>query len=123
VPNESETSLLTDLPVENPSQIDTAARALFERGVGAVILTLGKQGALVLDGSTEVINLSPHAVEVVDTTAAGDAFIAGLSVGLGKGMGLVESAKLANAAGALAVTKMGAQPAMPTLDEITDFMG
>ncbi len=113
VPNESETSLLTNLPVDTPSQAESAAQSLFDKGVGSVILTLGSRGALVLDGNSSATQLSPHQVDVVDTTAAGDAFVAGLSVGLGEGMSLAEAAKLGNAAGALAITKLGAQPAMP----------
>lgn len=121
VPNESETSLLTDLPVDTPSQAEIAGSALFKRGVGAVILTLGSRGAFVLEGDSAGITISPHTVKVVDTTAAGDAFVAGLSVGLGEGLSLVESAKLGNATGALAVTKLGAQPAMPTQEEVSNL--
>lgn len=118
VPNESETSLLTGLPVETDSQAKAAAQALFKKGVGSVVLTLGSRGALVLDGKMPAIKLFPHQVDVVDTTAAGDAFVAGLSVGLGEKMSLVEAAKLGNATGALAVTKMGAQPSMPRKEDI-----
>ncbi len=121
VPNESETSPLTDLPVDTPSQAETAAQSLFDKGVGSVILTLGSRGALVLDGNSPATQLSPHQVDVIDTTAAGDAFVAGLSVGLGEGMSLVEAAKLGNATGALAVTKLGAQPAMPTQEEVSSL--
>jgi ribokinase len=57
-------------------------------------------------------------VTVVDTTAAGDAFVAGLAVGLGEGKSLVEAVQFANAVGALAVTKQGAQPGMPLREEV-----
>jgi ribokinase len=59
----------------------------------------------------------------VDTTAAGDAFVAGLAVGLAEGLSLVEAARLGNAAGAIAVTRLGAQPAMPTRSEVKRLLG
>jgi ribokinase len=114
IPNESETGLLTGLPVESLSQAEEAARALLGQGVGAVVLTLGSRGALVVEPGQEAVHLPPHAVEVVDTTAAGDAFVAGLATRWGEGASLVEAARWGNAAGALAVTKMGAQPSAPT---------
>jgi ribokinase len=60
----------------------------------------------------------PYAVEVVDTTGAGDAYVAGLAVALAEGKELVKAAQFANAVGALAVTKKGAQPGMPTREEV-----
>jgi ribokinase len=122
VPNESETSLLTGEQVETLEQAENAARTLFDQDVGAVVQTLGSRGALVVDQDSPGVHLPPHNVRVVDTTAAGDAFVAGLSVGLGVGMSLVEAAKLGNAAGALAVTKLGAQPAIPTRSEVNNFL-
>jgi ribokinase len=119
VPNESETALLTGLPVDTEAQTRQAAERLLALGVGNVVLTLGSRGALVLDGVTgEFTAVAPHPVTVVDTTAAGDAFVAGLSVALGEGHPLVEAVQFANAVGALAVTKAGAQPAMPTRVEV-----
>ncbi|MBN1319101.1 MAG: ribokinase [Anaerolineales bacterium] len=122
VPNESETSLLTGLPVESSDEVERAARQLLAKGVQAVALTLGGRGASVLDRRGHVIQLLPHQVEVVDTTAAGDAFVAGLAVGLAEGATLLEAAKLGNAAGALAVTRLGAQPAMPTRSEVMKLL-
>lgn len=122
IPNENEASLLTGLPVENRTQAEIAAQVLLDKGVGSVILTLGARGALVLEGNSPAIHIPSHQVDVVDTTAAGDAFVAGLSVGLGERMSLVEAAKLGNATGALAVTKLGAQPAMPTRRDVEIFI-
>jgi len=121
IPNESETSLLTRLPVESMSQADEAAQALLSQGVGAVVLTLGSRGALVVEPDWEAVHLPSHAVEVVDTTAAGDAFVAGFATHWAEGANLVEAARWGNAAGALAVTKMGAQPSAPTRDEVERF--
>ena len=122
IPNESETSLLTGLPVESMSQAEEAAQALLNQGVGAVVLTLGSRGALVVEPGREAVHLPSHTVEVVDTTAAGDAFVAGLATRWGEGASLEEAARWGNAAGALAVTKMGAQPAVPTRVAVAALM-
>ncbi|MBK8986656.1 MAG: ribokinase [Chloroflexi bacterium] len=119
VPNESETALLTGLPVTTGDETRQAARCLLDLGVGSVVLTLGSRGALVLAGGNgEFTAVAPYPVNAVDTTAAGDAFVAGLAVGLGEGRSLPAAAQFANAVGALAVTKQGAQPAMPTRAEV-----
>ena len=93
-----------------------------DTGVGSVVLTLGARGALVLERGQDVYVLSPHQVEVVDTTAAGDAFVAALAVALGENKSLQEAAEFANAAGALTVTKAGAQPSLPRRDEVMQLL-
>jgi ribokinase len=96
---------------------------LFTLGVGNVVLTLGSKGALILEGNTDQYVLIPACrADVVDTTAAGDAFVGGIAVGLGEGKSLVESARFANAVGALAVTKLGAQPSLPARAEVEMFL-
>jgi ribokinase len=124
VPNEPETARLTGMPISTPEETHLAARQLLSLGVSHVVLTLGSRGALVLDGSTgQFSEVSPYPVTVVDTTAAGDAFVAGLAVGLAEGKSLVEAAQFANAVGALAVTKQGAQPGMPRREEVNQLFG
>ncbi len=118
VPNESETSILAGGEVSTLSQAEDAGRALQTMGVRKVVLTLGARGALVLDGDQPKTVLPAHKVEVVDTTAAGDAFVGALAVALAEGSELKEAARLANAAGALAVTRLGAQPSMPTRKDV-----
>jgi len=113
VPNESETELLTGLPVGDPAEAEAAAAALQEMGVGTVILTLGERGAL-LAREGEVTLLPAFDVTPVDTTAAGDAFVGGLGVALAEGKTLAEAVRWGNAAGALATTRLGAQPSLPT---------
>ncbi len=81
------------------------------------MLTLGSRGALMVDADAQLKMFEAHSVNVVDTAAAGDAFVAVLSVGISEGVGLEHAAKMANAAGALAVTRMGAQPSIPTREE------
>jgi ribokinase len=119
VPNEPETAQLTDMPINTGAETRLAAQELLNLGVSHVVLTLGSRGALVLDGTTgQFTEVTPYPVTVVDTTAAGDAFVAGLAVGLGEGRSLVKAAQFANAVGALAVTKQGAQPGMPFREEV-----
>lgn len=118
-PNESETTQLTGLAIESEADTRTAAHRLLEMGVKHVVLTLGGRGALVLDGqAARFTPVAPYHVPVVDTTAAGDAFVAGLAVATSEGRPLVAAGHFANAAGALAVTRPGAQPGMPRREEV-----
>jgi ribokinase len=112
VPNESETALLTGLPIDSRARIEAAAGALMASGADAVILTLGERGALLAQaGGTQAF--PAFRVTAVDTTAAGDAFMGGLAVALAEGQSLAESIHWGNAAGALAATRLGAQPSLP----------
>ena len=87
-------------------------------GVSGAVITLGAQGALAV-GSWGRARVSPFAVAPVDTTAAGDAFNAGLAVALATGQkNLPDAAQYANACGALATTKFGAQPSLPRAAEV-----
>ena len=90
--------------------------------VPAVIVTLGSDGALVADrGGTD--RIAAHAVEPVDTTGAGDAFCGVLAAAIAAGLDLRAAARRANAAGALATTKAGAQPSAPTAESINRLLG
>lgn len=121
VPNESELQLLTNMPVTNVDSAETAARALLAKRVGTVIVTLGSNGALIVtDG--QVQHIPSFKVNVVDTTAAGDAFIGGLAAALLNGKTLEEAVRYGNASGALAATKFGAQPSLPTQDEVEQLL-
>jgi ribokinase len=117
VPNESELQLLSGQPVTDTDSAKSAARALLEKGVKTVIVTLGANGALLVTDE-KVTHIPTFKVEVVDTTAAGDAFIGGLAAALLKDKSLEEAVHYGNAAGALAATKFGAQPSLPTRDEV-----
>jgi ribokinase len=112
IPNESETALLTRLPVGGQAEIESAAMALRELGVDTVVLTLGARGALLVgEGEKELV--SAFEVTPVDTTAAGDAFVGGFAVALAEGRSLTDAVRWGNASGALATTKLGAQPSLP----------
>lgn len=119
-PNETETCTLCGLREDEltPETAAAVARRLQSSGVANVILKMGRQGALVAgaDGTQEFVTAFP--VEAVDTTAAGDAFNGGMAVALMRGASLTEAAQFAAAVAAVSVTRAGAQPAMPTQDEV-----
>jgi len=121
IPNESELSLLTDVPVNDMNSTETAARALLKLGAKNVIVTLGSKGALIVTGS-KMTHVESYEVNVVDTTAAGDAFIGGFATALLRAKSLEEAVRYGCACGALATTKFGAQPSLPTKEEVERFM-
>jgi len=121
VPNESELSLLTDRPVADSASAEAAARQLIAQGAEMVIVTRGEYGALTVT-KNDSYNVPAFQVDVMDTTAAGDAFIGGLAVSLAEDKPIREALTYANACGALAVTKFGAQPSLPTRDEVQVFL-
>ncbi len=121
IPNETELSLLTGIEVKDIASAETAAKALLKRGADNVIVTLGSKGALIVT-STQVTHIDTYKIDVVDTTAAGDAFIGGFAVSLLRGLDLKDAVRHANACGALAATKFGAQPSLPTKEEVETFM-
>ncbi len=119
-PNEAEAAALLDLEpgAEEPEAL---AEALLARGPRAVVLKIGPRGAVVAEMG-RVERVPGFRVRAVDTTAAGDAFTAALAVEVVKGTDLAAAARVANAAGAIACTRPGAQPSMPTADEVADFL-
>jgi ribokinase len=121
-PNETETQILTGLAIDDDDAAERAAQALLARGVGAAVLTLGARGALLAEGS-QVQRVPGYRVTVVDTTAAGDAFCGALAAQAGRGAALPEAVRFANAAGALATTVLGAEPAMPRLAAVKELVG
>jgi ribokinase len=121
VPNETELSLLSGMEVKDVSSAKEAAHALMQRGAKSVIVTLGSKGALIVNGETST-QIDAFPVEVVDTTAAGDAFIAGFAVKLSEQASVPEAVRFGCACGALAATKFGAQPSLPTREEVDKFL-
>jgi ribokinase len=120
-PNETEAELLTGIKVESEDAAARAADQLMSRGVQTVILTLGARGAFVATAQRKQL-VRGFKVKPVDTTAAGDVFNGALAVGLAEGRPLAEAVRFANAAGALSVTKMGAQPSAPRRAEIEKLL-
>ena len=120
-PNEKEAELLTGIPVTDIDSATKAARTLQSRGVQTVIITLGKNGALVHNNTTS-IHLPAPPVEAVDTTAAGDVFNGALATALAENKPIREAAVFANHAAALSVTRLGAQSSAPTKAEVEAFI-
>jgi ribokinase len=116
-PNQLEAEVLTGIKVDSVGSAQKAARELLSRGVGVAIVKLGEQGVVYADASGHR-HIPAFEVEAVDTIAAGDAFAGGLAIALAEGQLLNAAVRLAAAAGALAVTKSGAQNAMPTRTEV-----
>jgi ribokinase len=120
-PNETETTVLTGVHVTDIDTAKTAAQVLLEKGVKLAIITLAEKGVLIADGQSYQ-HLSSFDVEVVDSTAAGDAFTGTLGACISQGKTIEESVQYAMAAGALAVTKSGAQTSLPNKEGIKLLM-
>jgi ribokinase len=120
-PNETETELLTDMPVGTLGEAEAAARKLLSRGTRTVILTLGERGALLVDQDT-VENVPAVKVDAVDPTGAGDAFVGSLAVYLGEGLPMQDAIRRANAVAALSVTRIGTQVSFPKRAEADAFL-
>lgn len=119
--NEVEAGFLAEMKVDNPSEAETAARKLIDKGVEKVIITLGKQGAFVMT-KNENVSVPSFKVDAVDTTAAGDTFCGAYAVAMVEGQSEKACLQFASAAAAISVTRMGAQPSAPTRAEIDGFL-
>jgi ribokinase len=121
-PNETEAAALAGAPVpRDPAGLRAFAETLLAAGPENLLLKLGGQGVYIAsaDGVRELV--PAYEVEAVDTTAAGDAFNGALAVALAEGADLIEAARFATAAAALAVTRPGAIPSLATRSEIESF--
>lgn len=119
-PNETELATLTGKPVNSIDDACDAARVLLNRGAEQVIVKLGAQGALWVTAD-EHQHVPAVKVQVVDTTAAGDAFTGALAVGLAEGLDTNEAIRRACITGSLACTKLGAQPSIPDKHAVLAF--
>ena len=120
-PNEHEAATLTGIAVRDDQGAIAAARALIARGARRVAIKLGARGALTADTEGEQF-WSSFTVTPVDTVAAGDAFNGGLAVALSEGRSFDEAIRWGLAAGALSVTRHGAQPSMPERNEVLTLL-
>jgi ribokinase len=120
-PNETEAEILTGVTLIKKSDLAKAADALLAKGIRAVLITLGAKGVYVATGEKKEV-VPAFKVIPVDTTAAGDAFNGALAVALAEGRPLLEAARFANAAAALATTKMGAQPSLAMRTDIEKLL-
>jgi ribokinase len=115
-PNETEAAAIT-----GTSDPPAAARHLLARGARAVLITLGAEGALYHDAGV-ALHCPAVAVQAVDTTAAGDAYIGALATALADDRAIADSLGFAAAAAGLAVTRLGAQPSLGSRQEVTEFV-
>jgi ribokinase len=120
-PNESEAELLSGVKVSDESTASEAAGKLLGRGAQTVVITLGARGAFIASAGERRL-VPGFKVEAVDTTAAGDIFNGTLAVALTEGQPLAAAVRFANAAAALSVTRLGAQPSAPRRKEIERFL-
>lgn len=120
-PNETEAQLLTGVTVHDVDSARQAALQLLARGLRHVVITLGDKGALLATGD-RTQHVPGFSVHTVDTVAAGDAFNGALATKIAQGFSLEEAVVYANAVGALAVTRPGAIPSLPTAQEVEEFL-
>jgi ribokinase len=120
-PNETEAAFLSGISVADPDQAAGAAELLIDRGCSQVITTLGQQGCCWVNKDTVRV-FPPFPVTGVDSTAAGDAFNGALACAVSEKRPMSEAIRFASAAGALTVTRKGAQDSLPTRDEITELL-
>ena len=119
-PNRIEAAMIAQRKVETIDDCIAAAKVLIAKGPQAIVFTLGSDGALLVTTEHHV-HVKPYRVDVVDTTAAGDAFNGGLAVAIAEGHPLENAVQFANATGALATTQAGAQPSLPTLQAVRNL--
>ncbi|TAT60308.1 ribokinase, partial [Enterobacter cloacae] len=120
-PNETEAEKLTGIRVENDDDAARAAKALHDKGIGTVIITLGSRGVWA-SVNGEGRRVPGFKVKAIDTIAAGDTFNGALVTALLEGKGMDDALRFAHAAAAIAVTRKGAQPSVPWRKEIDEFL-
>jgi len=121
-PNETEAAALVGFAIDGEPAAERAARALLARGVRQAIIKLGGRGAYWHDGASGRLVPAFH-VTPIDTVAAGDAFNGALVAALDAGIPFAEALRWGMAAGALSTTRPGAQPSLPTRDEVVALLG
>jgi ribokinase len=120
-PNQTEARILAGLAPDDPIDDLDVCGELMRRGVTTVVLTRGPRGASIVT-SEGVEHVDAFPTDVVDSTGAGDAFNGTLATALAQGMTLTEAVRRACGAGALACTKLGVIPALPTVTELDEFL-
>ncbi len=119
--NETECQIMCGVLPKDDATCHAAARRLRELGAGAVVITLGAAGAFGLGANGTPLRVPATPTTVVDTTGAGDTFIGALAAGRVRGLSLAESMHWGAQAAALAVSRLGAQPSIPTAEEVGAF--
>lgn len=119
-PNQTEAQTLTGIEVTDEVSAAKAAAALCAKGVNRVVITMGGQGSFLYEGGNGEM-IPALKVAAVDTTAAGDVYNGALCAGIAEGMSLRDALKFASKAAAISVTRVGAQPSVPSRDEVDNF--
>lgn len=119
-PNETEAALLTGTKKINDDSIPLMAENLHDLGIDTVIITLGSKGVYLLNSEFKGI-IPGYKVRAVDTTAAGDVFNGVFATALSRNKTVREAIDFAQRAAAISVTRMGAQPSAPNIEEITKY--
>jgi len=120
-PNETETELITGMPVGSLEELEAAARKILETGARTVVLTLGERGSLLIEQGG-VRRFAAKKTAAVDTTGAGDAFIGSLAYFLAGGEEMSEAVRRAGEIAAISVTRLGTQASFPRAEEIRHLM-
>lgn len=121
-PNESEASILTGMEVNDIEDAKKASDKLRSMGGNKIIITLGEKGAFFNDGVSSMHIPSKNIAKVVETTGAGDSFCGALAYALLKEMDPITATEFACTAASISVTRPGTVPAMPTLEEVTQYL-
>jgi len=118
IPNETEAAYMVGEQIKDQASAFSVIHKIQATGVKTVIVTVGKLGAYTLNEQNELVLVPAFPVKAIDTVAAGDTFCGGLCVALSKGYSLAEAIKVGNKAASIAVTRIGAQPSVPTAEEV-----
>ena len=119
-PNQTEAQTLTGVDVTDEATAQLAAQVLVSHGVERVVITMGSAGAYLYEEGKGVL-IPACKVSAVDTTAAGDVYNGALCAALAEGQSLQDALKFATKASAISVTRVGAQPSVPTREEVDNF--
>ena len=126
VPNETEAEVLTGIHVVDKESAKKAGQKFLEQGIKYIIITLGAKGVFVMSEGSDVL-IDGYKVNAIDTTAAGDSFIGGLSSKLDiKNLtfeNVISAAIWGNKVSSITVQREGAQPSIPTLEEVLNVYG
>ena len=120
-PNQTEAEFYTGIKIVDTSSAEKASKKFLEWGVNLVVIKMGEAGAFFASAQENGL-IEGFKTSVLDTTGAGDAFNAAFAIGISKGSSIPEAIKFGNAAGAIAVSKEGAQEAMPSSEEIIQLL-
>ena len=120
-PNQTEAEFYTGIKIVDTTSAEKASKKFLEWGVNLVVIKMGEAGAFFASAQENGL-IEGFKTSVLDTTGAGDAFNAAFAIGISKGSSIPEAIKFGNAAGAIAVSKEGAQEAMPSSEEIIQLL-